>query len=489
MKREIVFEEDEKENLKKKGIVIAITIVLISIILIAIVIVRSQTEKENINDEVEQELLNESEEPNHVDENLSSNEEQKIVEDDGEYTSETAVVQVPVNENEIEGVAYGIDVSMYQGIVDWEKVAASGVEFAMIRVGYRNNEGEIILDETAKYNMQEAAKNGIPIGVYFFSRAISVEEASKEATFVLEIIEDYPITYPVVYNCEGYNETSSRQYGLSVSERTSFAIQFLDEIYAGGYYPMFYAAANHMLLEQWDQSELEQRYKIWIAKYSSTDSANPDYIGEYAMWQYSEQGTVPGINYDVDLDTAYFKYQKIATAQNENAVYDEVANVEVLMNFVEVDETVTAKDVTNLRDRPSQGEDSTVLEKLYNGDIARRTAVSDNGWSRVEFKGTIYYAVSNYLTTDLLTSSPVEEEVDSAFTTGFEEVNEQVTAKISTNLRNMPSVTNDDSVVVATIVNGDIVTRTGVNEEYGWSRIEYNGQVLYCVSSYLYVMP
>lgn len=153
------------------------------------------------------------------------------------------------------------------------------------------------------------------------------------------------------------------------------------------------------------------------------------------------------------------------------------------MKFREVEETVTAKDVTNLRNMPSQGTESTVLRQLNNGETAARTGISDSGWSRLVLDGTTYYAVSNYLTEDL--SYRPEEPEDDGIKTRFTDCREQVTPKIEINLRSIPSVTNPDSVVVATAYAGEVFVRTGINAELGWSRVEYNGQVLYCVSSYL----
>lgn len=156
------------------------------------------------------------------------------------------------------------------------------------------------------------------------------------------------------------------------------------------------------------------------------------------------------------------------------------------MKFQEVNETVTAKDVTNLRNVPSQGTESTVLRRLSNGETATRTGISDSGWSRLELDGTTYYAVSNYLTTDL--AYHPEQPEDDGIKTKFSDCQEQVTPKIEINLRSIPSVTNPNSVVVATLHAGEVFVRTGINTELGWSRVEYNGQVLYCVSSYLNVV-
>lgn len=156
------------------------------------------------------------------------------------------------------------------------------------------------------------------------------------------------------------------------------------------------------------------------------------------------------------------------------------------MNFREVYEEVTAKEATNLRDKPSQGEESYVLSVLPNGEVAIRTAVSDKGWSKIEYNGEEYYAVSSLLTTDLNYQVPVE--VDDGIKTEFTPCNDKVSPKIEVNLRKLPSVTNPDATVVVTLKYGEVVNRTGINADVGWSRVEYNGQVLYCVSSYVYVV-
>lgn len=148
------------------------------------------------------------------------------------------------------------------------------------------------------------------------------------------------------------------------------------------------------------------------------------------------------------------------------------------LNFQPVDEFVTAKERTNLRDIPAQGEDSTVLYTLVNGEIAKRVAISDYGWSKLEYNGKSYYAVSSYLTTDL---TPPPYEIQTQFT----DLYEFVTAKDVVNLRSLPSVTHAECEVIAQLHHGEVILRTGVNDDLGWSRVEYNGQVLYCISQYL----
>lgn len=214
---------------------------------------------------------------------------------------------------------------------------------------------------------------------------------------------------------------------------------------------------------------------------------HPATAARMPMWQYTNNGTVAGVPKPVDANVAYFGYESSAQAQNQEAPEEAEADVEALMKFQEVEETVTSKDVTNLRDMPSQGSDSTVLRTLTNGETATRTGISDSGWSRLLIDGERYYAVSNYLTTDLSYQTPVKEP-DDGLKTKFTKVSENVTPKIEVNLRKLPSVTNPDAVVVATVTAGEVFVRTGINTDYGWSRVEYNGQTLYCVSSYLNVV-
>lgn len=398
---------------------------------------------------------------------------------------------------ETEEITFGIDVARYQGTIDWAQVASSGVDFVMVRVGYRmDGSREIVADSNARYNMQEAQKNGIKVGAYFFSTAASEAEAVEEADWTADYISQYQITYPVAFDCEGFERADSALYGVSATERTDFAIAFLNRIYERGYTPMFYSSMNEMTGDaKWETSRIEKTYRIWVSQYPSEpypQTEKSSYQGTHAMWQYTNRGTVPGISQPVDVNIAYFGYEGTAGAQSGETPEEAHADVEALMPFTQVDEEVTAKDATNLRNIPSQGEDSTVVYTLKNGESLKRTGVSDSGWSRLIYNEQTVYAVSSYLTTDLGYQAPKQETQEQegagsgdGLKTRFAERNEQMTAKIEVNLRKLPSVTNPDAVVVATLHNGEYVTRTGINEDYGWSRVEYNGQTLYCISSYL----
>ena len=424
---------------------------------------------------------------------LSSDEEKQ---EDPQYEADMgmsdegsgASVTLSAGGNETADTTIGIDVSKYQGTIDWAEVASSGVDFAMIRVGYRAQKtGVIYADTNAKYNMQQAAANGIKVGVYFFSSAVNESEAIEEADWVADFIADYSITYPVAFDCEGFYTSESRQKSMTKAERTTVAVAFLQEIYDKGYTPMFYAASSELTNNsQWNTAILEKSFKIWVAQYPSTpypETPSTSYAGTCSMWQYTNQGRVAGIGTNVDINVAYFGYSESNGSLSGETAASATPDVEAGMVFTSVNDTVTAKDEVRLRDKPSQDTDAAVIATLVNGETITRTGTSSSGWSRLVYNGQTVYAVTSYLTTDL--TPKATESPTSGFNTKFTDCNDTVTPKEEVNLRNKPSVTDADSVVVATAKKGELFTRTGYNTEVGWSRVVYNGQTLYCVTSLL----
>lgn len=407
----------------------------------------------------------------------------------GAAGNEETGAEVTVSKNEEDetaDVTLGIDVSKYQGTINWAEVKASGVDFAMIRVGYRaKSTGEIFEDPAARYNMQEAQAAGIKIGAYFFSSAVTQDEAREEAAFTTNIIAKYKITYPVAFNCEDFQSPDSRQNGLDAAQRTELACAFLDEISAAGYTPMFYASKGELEGNaQWNTDTLASKYKIWVAQYPDKpypDTASSSYSGSHDMWQYTSQGTVAGISKKTDVNIAYFGYLQEAEAKDATPAETVEANPEVGIIFTEVNETVTAKQETNLRTEPSTLNDDSIVGKLVHGDTATRTGIGHNGWSRVIYNGQTLYAVTNYLTTDMNDTGQQAPPQGPVYTP----VNEQVTAKMETNLRTEPSTASDDTIV-GLLRNGETLTRTAVGDN-GWSQLDYNGQTVYAVSSYLIV--
>ena len=138
-----------------------------------------------------------------------------------------------------QGKSNGIDVSKWQGKIDWNQVKKSQIDFVFIRIGYRGENGIIYKDDNADYNIQQATKAGLLVGVYFYSTALNQKEAIEEAKWTLQCIDGYSISYPVVYDCEGYKNSSSRTYQLSSKERTENALAFLDTISKANYETMF----------------------------------------------------------------------------------------------------------------------------------------------------------------------------------------------------------------------------------------------------------
>ncbi len=379
------------------------------------------------------------------------------------------------------GKQNGIDVSKWQGKIDWQKVKNAGIDFAIIRIGYRAENGQLYRDGNADYNIQQAQKVGILVGIYFFSTAINQNEAKEEAQWTVSAIKGYKISYPVVYDCEGFKNNNSRMYSLTATQRTQNAISFLKVIEKSGYDAMFYGSKSDLTDgTAFNTAEIAQKYKIWIAQYKNPpypQSQKPDYDGRYDMWQYTNKGVVSGVEGDCDMIVSYFK-KEIQNPKDNNAQITTAKppKTQDELLYTDVNEKVTAKDEVNLR--AGAGTKFQIVGVLKNSTVIKRTGVGKNGWSRLDFNGRTVYAVSSYLTTDLSYKPPVDDGIK----TEFQAVNEQVTAKNETNLRTLPSVT--DSQVVYTLKNGEYLTRTGISTN-GWSRLEYNGRTVYAISSYL----
>ncbi len=267
------------------------------------------TEEETTEEETEkEEELPEVEIPPVVVAPVNDAEDEQPQDDGDKGTSEEVDISDVVNNDNYEnvGVSYGIDVSKWQGSIDWAQVAESGVEFAIIRVGYRGNTtGEIVMDPYFERNIRGALANNIKVGVYFYSQAIDEEEALVEAAWVVNVISKYQITYPVVYDCEGLGQ--NRIKDVTKTQRSKNAGVFLDYIRKAGYTPMMYAS-KYGYNNNWDLSYITN-CKYWLAHYTSGGLSTPsDYAGTYHMWQYTSKGSVPGIRGNVDMNIAYFSY-------------------------------------------------------------------------------------------------------------------------------------------------------------------------------------
>ena len=192
----------------------------------------------------------------------------------------------------------GIDVSKFQGSINWSQVKASGVDFAIIRVGYRGyGSGALVEDSQFRANIQGASSAGIPVGLYFYSQAVNEEEAVEEASMVLSLCGGYRLNYPIYYDTEYV--AGGRANGISRETRTACAVAFCETIRNAGYSAGVYSYAS------WFYNSLSyaniSKYSIWIAQYRDT----LDFKYSYKIWQYSSKGRVPGISANVDMNIAY----------------------------------------------------------------------------------------------------------------------------------------------------------------------------------------
>ena len=213
------------------------------------------------------------------------------------YTGKTYVV--PAGKE----ITEGIDVSKWDGTINWSKVKAAGTDFAIIRAGYTGyGNGSQYTDDTYATNMKNAAAVGMPVGVYIYSQATTTAEAKKEAQFCLNAVKGYSIKLPIVMDVE-FAEDSGGYTGrlyqakLSKSQQTSICLAFCETIAAAGYTPMVYANRS-MLTDNMNASTISAKYPIWLANYTTSTS----YSGDYSYWQYSETGRVDGINTAIECN-------------------------------------------------------------------------------------------------------------------------------------------------------------------------------------------
>ena len=296
-----------------------------------------------------------------------------------------------VKQYETSGTSVGIDVSKYQGKIDWAKVKQDGIDFAMIRVGYRGyGSGKIVMDPYFKQNIQGARANGIHVGVYFYSVAKNEMEALEEANWTINAIKEYNITYPVAFDLEDFNR--HRLSGVSYTQLNKNAVVFLNRIQSVGYTPMHYGSKS-TFGPIWNMNTLN-KYKVWLAHY--TDKTN--YSGKYNMWQYTSNGKVSGISGLVDLNIAYFK---LSSNQNDQITNDSELskdpNAEAIkkVNFTDVNEEVITITQTDFRKSPTTELDNKI--SVIPSEVKFiRTGISSE-WSRVSYQNQTGYILNSQL--------------------------------------------------------------------------------------------
>lgn len=221
-------------------------------------------------------------------------------------------------------VRQGIDVSEHQETIDWTAVAADGIEFAMIRMGYRGySEGGLFEDRQFRNNVNGALENGIQVGVYFFSQATSCEEALEEAELLLEALKAWPVdavTLPVVFDWEPIGTEEARTADVDGELLTDLAVAFCDRVRTAGYMPGVYAF-RYLAYFTYDLSELDD-CTLWIGAVGDS----PDFYYAHEIWQYSDTGTVKGIEGAVDRDLLFcFDEKPGRAAEGNDAAVSETA--------------------------------------------------------------------------------------------------------------------------------------------------------------------
>ncbi len=201
----------------------------------------------------------------------------------------------------------GVDISKHTGKVSFDRLKAAGVDYVMIRLGSRGySTGQISLDENFKENIEGAIEAQLDVGVYFYSQALSQDEAIQEVNFVVQNLEPYraKVKYPVAFNMEFVSNDTSRIEGLSREDKTTVTVSFLEGIKAAGYVPMIYGD-KEWLIKEIDMTKL-QDFDVWL----SQEEEIPDYPYRYAMWQYNTDGVVNGIDGGADLNICFVNYSE-----------------------------------------------------------------------------------------------------------------------------------------------------------------------------------
>lgn len=309
----------------KKKIVILLVIILIIVGIQFYIENNKETASTNANEQT-QNIINQEFENTNIDQENIKEHETSITQEIQIYDIEEGYLTVPFNRNaslhnynwdklssDFNGyysytdesfyTKLGVDVSTFQGEINWKKVKNTGIDFAILRLGFRGygSKGNIVLDDCFEENAKLADEAGIAIGVYFFSQAITEAEAVEEANYVLDNIKDKNITYPICFDLEKIKFDTARTDNLTADEITKITNAFCEEIEKAGYDVLIYGNAKtfttRMNLEQLNN------YQKWYADYQE----EPLYPYDFSFWQYTEKGEVPGINGYVDLNIQFIQ--------------------------------------------------------------------------------------------------------------------------------------------------------------------------------------
>lgn len=225
-----------------------------------------------------------------------------------DYVKSRFVYKNPVMSYYINGKQaswFGVNISSKQGIIDFKKLKKAGCDYVMLQVGARGySSGELVLDAKLKEYMTGAKNAGLDIGVSFFSQAVTEDEIDEEVQTLLEVIKDYPVTYPVVFDMEEILGDMARVDGLDMDSRTSLALRFMEKVKKAGYTPMLYGNKEWLVMKL--DLEALADYDIWL----SQEGNYPDYPYEFTMWQYKKAGSIDGIPKGTGMNISFVNYSQ-----------------------------------------------------------------------------------------------------------------------------------------------------------------------------------
>ncbi len=280
-------------------------------------------------------------------------------------------------------VAYGIDVSFWQGKIDWEKVKQSGKTFAIIRAGSTKG-----MDDYFEENYKNAKAAGVYLGCYFYTYATTKEEALKDADMLLSWLEGKQFEYPVFYDME---DKTQLQSGITKDKRTEMCLAFMNKMEKAGWYVGTYANAT-WYKNYLDENALGKAGELWLAAWTNSGQPDKDYSDKYGLWQYSSEGKVNGIGGNVDLDVSYKNYPEIMRMWGYNG-YKSEAEIEIL----DEEWVITSDNGVNVRELPGVVFDKVgFLPENKRIHITAKLEDPIYTWGRVEYDGKTAWCVLNY---------------------------------------------------------------------------------------------
>lgn len=357
-----------------------------------------------------------------------------------------------------DSVIYGIDVSKWQGDIDWNQVAAAGYKFVFVKVGGRGtSSGSLYYDEKFRENIEGASRAGLNVGVYFFSQAINEREALEEASLTIDAIKGYNITYPVVFDWETGWFSNKRPYranaaNLSNAAMTSIVNTFLSTVESYGYEAMVYG--NGYDLSLFDIGSVSKSHKVWYARYWSyyrnynnyyvPGNQTPETPFQYDIWQYKDTGTVPGISEKVDLNVQFITNNIEINVPSKDITIEAGGSVDLMKNVTS--KNGKGKDIT-----------SSVTYKIKNSsgnEVTLQDAINNSGKYTVVYTAQdlgVTYSIDDVILTVISKPIVLLKQTKATYFKAFD--NENITDE-------------EISVMIDTLINENLISaKSYINED------------------------